>query len=57
MHTTHMWQDWLNGILGIWVLVIPFIGVSGSSLTTTLVVTGVIIAILGFWAAASPKTA
>ena len=52
-----MWQDWLNGILGIWVLVIPFIGVSGSSLTTTLVVTGVIIAILGFWAAASPKGA
>jgi hypothetical protein len=55
MHATHMWQDWLNGILGIWVLVIPFIGVSGSSLTTTLVVTGVVIAILGFWAAASPK--
>jgi SPW repeat len=52
-----MWKDWVNGILGIWVLVIPFaMGVTDSALTTTLVVTGIVIAILGFWAAAAPKS-
>ena len=50
-----MWQDWLNGILGIWVLVIPFTGMAGSSLTSTLVITGIVIAILGFWSASAGK--
>jgi hypothetical protein len=48
-----MWQDWLNGILGIWVIVIAFLGLTGSSLEWTLVVTGVVVAVLGFWAAGS----
>ena len=47
-----MWQDWINGILGIWVIVIAFLGLTGSAFTWTVVVTGVVIAILGFWAAA-----
>ena len=51
-----MWKDWLNGILGLWVLIIPFtMGVTDGTLTTTLVVTGAVIAILGFWAAAGSK--
>jgi len=45
-----MWQSWINGILGIWVIIIPFIGATN---TTVLVITGVVIAILGFWAAAT----
>ncbi len=49
-----MWQAWINGILGLWVIVIPFVGATS---TTTLVITGIIIAILGFWAAASKKSA
>ena len=47
-----MWKNWISGILGLWVIAIPFFGATS---TTTLVITGIIIAILGFWAAASPK--
>jgi hypothetical protein len=46
-----MWQQWVNGILGIWTIIVPFLGFTGSTLTWTLVVTGVIVAILGFWGA------
>ena len=52
-----MWQDWLNGILGIWVIVIAFLGFTGSTLTWVLVVSGIVIAVLGFWAAASASPA
>lgn len=48
-----MWQDWVNGILGLWVILIPFVGADSM---TTLVITGIIIAVLGFWAAASGGT-
>ena len=46
----HMWQSWINGILGLWVIITPFVGAAN---TTVLVITGIVIAILGFWAAAS----
>ncbi len=45
-----MWQDWVNGILGLWVILLPFIGMTDQ---TTLIITGIVIAVLGFWAAAS----
>lgn len=44
-----MWQQWINGILGLWVIIMPFIG--GADTKTVVVVTGVVIAILGFWGA------
>lgn len=46
-----MWQDWINGILGLWLIVLSFLGFTGTTLMWMLVVTGVIVAILGFWAA------
>ncbi len=53
-----MWKNWVNGLLGLWVLVIPFLGIADSTLTTTLVITGIIIAVLGFWSASegAPRT-
>ncbi len=45
-----MWQDWVNGILGLWVILLPFIGMTDQ---TTLIITGIVIAVLGFWAAAT----
>lgn len=46
-----MWQQWVNLLLGLWVIVVPFIAMSGSTYTWTLVVTGIIIAALGLWGA------
>jgi hypothetical protein len=44
-----MWQQWVNGILGVWTITVPFLGLTGDTLTWTLVITGVAIAVLGFW--------
>lgn len=46
-----MWQQWVNAILGLWVIAVPFIGITGSALLWTLAVTGIVIAALGVWGA------
>ncbi len=46
-----MWQQWVNGILGLWVIVVPFLGLTAQAFTWTLVVTGLVVAVLGFWGA------
>lgn len=51
-----MWQQWINGILGLWVILVPFLGLTTSALMWTLVVTGVVIAVLGFWGAAEAQS-
>jgi hypothetical protein len=51
-----MWQQWINAFLGIWVLITPFFNWTRSGLVTNLVITGIVIAILGFWGAASSST-
>lgn len=44
-----MWQNWLNALLGLWVIVVPFLGISGSTLMWTLVITGVAVAVFALW--------
>lgn len=46
-----MWQQWINALLGLWVLAIAFLGFSGDALMWTLAVTGLAIAVLGVWGA------
>jgi len=47
-----MWQQWLNGILGLWLVVLPFLNLgTGNALTWTLIVSGALVAALGFWGA------
>jgi len=41
-----MWQQWVNAVLGLWVIVVPFTGMTGSTLMWTLVVTGIAVAVL-----------
>lgn len=48
-----MWQQWINGILGLWVIALAFIGLTGTTLTWTLAITGIVVAALGFWGAIS----
>lgn len=48
-----MWQGWINGILGIWLIVASFI-LTGTSTGFTFwneLIVGVIVAILGFTSA------
>ena len=46
-----MWQDWINGVLGVAVIVVAFLGLTGNELVWTLGLLGAGIAIVGFWGA------
>ncbi len=43
-----MWQHWVNGIIGLWIIVMALVGIQD---ITTIVITGVVVAIVGFWGA------
>mgnify|MGYP000857311231 CR=1 FL=1 len=47
-----MWQGWVNSILGLWLIVSPFI-LAGDAAKWSTVVSGVIVAVLSFWANSS----
>jgi hypothetical protein len=47
----YMWQQWVNAILGIAIIATPFLALSATALTWTLVVAGVAVAILSVWSA------
>jgi hypothetical protein len=51
-----MWQQWVNAILGLWVLAAPFLGLSASTLTWTLAISGAVIALLALWSMQEVKT-
>ena len=51
-----MWQQWINGILGLWVIVVPYLGLTSTQFAWTLTITGIVIAILGFWGATEHVT-
>lgn len=46
-----MWRQWVNAVLGLWVLAIPFTSLVGGALVWTLAITGIVIAVLGVWGA------
>jgi hypothetical protein len=46
-----MWQQWVNVILGLWVIAIPFLNLIGDTLTWTLAITGIVIAGMALWGA------
>ncbi len=46
-----MWQDWINGVLGVAIIVVAFLDLTGNTLVWTLGLLGAGIAIIGFWGA------
>ena len=46
-----MWQNFVNAILGLWLILSSFLGMSANALTTNLVIVGIVVAVLGFWGA------
>lgn len=47
-----MWQQWTNALLGLLLIVVPFLDLASATLTWTLVVMGAIIAGLAVWGGA-----
>ncbi len=44
-----MWQQWVNVILGLVVVAVPFLSLSTTAFTWTLALAGIIIAGLSLW--------
>ncbi len=47
------WSEWLNGILGLWVIVAAYAFVPSGTGQILLLITGAAVAILGFWGGAT----
>jgi sulfite exporter TauE/SafE len=43
-----MWQGWVNGILGLWLIVTAFLGFGSSGNLWNDLIVGIIVAILGY---------
>lgn len=41
-----MWQDWTNGFLGVWLILLATLNVTNS---WTILATGALVAAMGFW--------
>lgn len=52
-----MWKQWVNAILGLLVLAVPFLGLSAAALTWTLAISGIIVAVLAIWSVAESSSA
>jgi len=51
-----MWQQWTNGVLGLLVVAVPFLGFSSDQSVWSFVILGLVIAVLGFWGATEHST-
>lgn len=40
-----MWTQWVNAVLGVWLIAVPFVGFTTVGLTWALVLTGIAVAI------------
>lgn len=50
-----MWQAWLNGIIGLWLILSAFLGFGDVAKTWNLVICGILVAVFGFWLAGTKK--
>lgn len=50
-----MWKYWVNGILGLLVVFMPFLGFTDGMERIVFVVAGSVIAILAFWSLSESK--
>ena len=53
IYITTMWQNWTNAVLGLAVIAVAFMGLSGAYAGWTLAILGAVIAVIGVWGAAS----
>ncbi len=51
-----MWKQWVNGVLGIWIVLLPYLGFTSDIHTWLMVITGIVIAVLAFWSASESKS-
>ncbi len=51
-----MWQNWTNGIVGLVIIGLAFMGLTGATLMWTLLAAGAVVAVAGFWGVSDTMT-
>lgn len=51
-----MWQHWVNFILGLWIVLSGYVGLSVAGMVTNVTLVGAVIAILGIWGALAEQS-
>jgi hypothetical protein len=51
-----MWTQWINGILGLWIIVAAWTYMASGTGRTLMIITGIVVAVLGFFGAAAVPT-
>ena len=51
----NMWKQWVNGILGVFIILMPSIGLTAGIQNILAVIFGIIIAVLAFWTISEAK--
>jgi hypothetical protein len=44
-----MWKQWVNAILGVATIAVPFLGLTGATLAWTLAIIGAVVLVLSLW--------
>jgi len=47
------WQHWVNAILGLWMILATYLYVPAGGGQVAMYITGIVVAILGFWGGAA----
>lgn len=50
-YNKNMWKHWTNGVLGLWIIIMPYLGFTNGVHQMLMVISGVAIAVLAFWSA------
>ena len=46
-----MWQQWVNVLLGLWIIGSGYVGFTAQGLTTNSTIVGILVALLALWGA------
>lgn len=46
-----MWQQWINFIVGLWIILSAYLGFTPANMATNLTISGIIVAVLALWGA------
>lgn len=44
-----MWQKWVNLVLGLWIILSAYLGLTSSQMITNLTLSGIIVSALAVW--------
>lgn len=44
-----MWKQWINALLGVGIIAVPFLGLTGATLAWTLGIMGALVLLLSLW--------